>query len=148
RVAHPPRGDGRAGRRPGRPRGRRVRLGHARRTSSASARGRAHERGAVLVTVAISLAVVVVCTALTVDLGRVSVLRRDLQNVADAATLDLVRLVDGRRAAEILADGRWDATLAGSRDRNDARLGPDAVVSARLGHHDAGTGAFRPVASA
>ncbi|HEU5152792.1 MAG TPA: pilus assembly protein TadG-related protein [Iamia sp.] len=126
------------------------RLAHARRATPAStvAPARPRERGSVLVTVALSLAVVVVCTALTVDLGRVSVLRRDLQNVADAAALDLVRLVDGRSAGAIVGDERWAATLAGSRARNDGSLGPDATVTARLGSHDATTGAFRPVASA
>lgn len=104
------------------------------------------ERGSVLPLVAICLTVLVTCTALTVDLGRVGTLRRDLQNVADAAALDLVRLVDGRTAAAIVGDGRWAATLQAALDRNGFAVGGAAAVTARLGRYDAGTDTFTPTA--
>ena len=125
-----------------------TRLGHVRSAPGTATGARSRQDGAVLVTVAISLVVIVVCAALTVDLGRVSVLRRDLQNVADAAALDLVRLVDGRTAGEILADGRWDAALDASLARNGFTTGPDADVVTRLGSHDVAADVFHPVASA
>ncbi len=95
------------------------------------------ERGSVLTLVAVSLSVIVICTALTVDLGRVSTLRRELQNVADAAALDLVRLVDGRTAAAILGDAEWDATLASSLDRNGFERDAAGSVTVQLGRYDA-----------
>jgi uncharacterized membrane protein len=100
------------------------------------------EHGSVTVVVAISLSVIVVCTALTVDLGRISTLRRDLQNVADAAALDLVRLVDGRTRDEIVVDPEWDATLAVSLERNGVDPTGTAEVTVRLGDHDPVTGTF------
>jgi uncharacterized membrane protein len=98
--------------------------------------------------VVISLSVIVTCTALTIDLGRVSTLRRDLQNVADAAALDLVRLVDGRTAGEITADPLWESTRAASLARNGFTTDVDADVAVRLGAYDAGGDVFTPVVDA
>lgn len=101
-----------------------------------------------LIMVAISMTVIVVATALTVDLGRVSTRRRDLQNVADAAALDLVRLVDGRTAGEITTDARWDATKQASLARNDFVPGGDRTVTVQLGSYDTAAEVFTPVAGA
>jgi uncharacterized membrane protein len=109
------------------------RLSHRRGGVAAARRG---ERGSVLVIVALSLTVIVICTALTIDLGRVSTARRDLQNVADAVALDLVRLVDGRTAAEVVTDPRWASTLAASLDRNAFVPGGDRAVEVAVGTYD------------
>lgn len=106
---------------------------------------RRRERGSVLPLVAASMVVVVLCAALTIDLGRVSTLRRDLQNVADAAALDLVRMVDGRGAAAIVADPRWDGALVASLDRNGFERDAETTVAVRLGHHDVATDVFTEV---
>ncbi len=113
-----------------------------------ASRARRGDGGSVLLMVAISLSVIVTCTALTVDLGRVSTLRRDLQNVADAAALDLVRLVDGRTAGEIATDPAWAATRAASLERNGFVVDGDASATVRLGAYDAAGEVFTPVASA
>lgn len=97
--------------------------------------------------VAICLTLIVTCTALTVDLGRISTTRRNLQNVADAVALDLVRLVDGRTAGEIEADPLWTSTRTAVLERNDFAPDTDAAVEVTLGTHDVRADVFHPVAS-
>jgi hypothetical protein len=78
------------------------------------------DRGAVIPIVALLLPVLMVMTAMTVDLGRQRLLRRDLQADADVIALDLARLADGRTRLEIEeADpGAYLAYLNGSLQRN------------------------------
>lgn len=114
------------------------------RPASAPRRPRPGERGSVLFIVALSLSVLVTCTALTVDLGRVSGLRRDLQNVADAVALDLVRLVDGRTAAEVVGDPRWQATLDASLERNGFTPSGSRTVVVAVGSYDPVVESFTP----
>jgi uncharacterized membrane protein len=79
------------------------------------------ERGAVLVIVALSLGFLITITAVTVDLGRLSLRRRDMQAVADVVALDMARLVNGRTTQEILteSDPSWTDSLDQSAARND-----------------------------
>lgn len=125
-----------------------MKLAHRSVSGGIGPRARRGEAGSVLLIVAISLSVIVTSTALTIDLGRLSSLRRDLQNVADAAALDLVRLVDGRTAGEITSDPRWVATRDASLARNGFVSDTDAVVTARLGAYDADAEVFTPVTAA
>ena len=64
-------------------------------------RSRRDERGAIIPMVAMLLVVLIPSTAIAVDLGMQRVVRRDMQALADVVALDLVRLVDGRTAAQI-----------------------------------------------
>jgi uncharacterized membrane protein len=85
-------------------------------------RAKERDRGAVLVVVALSMGFLLAATALTVDLGRLMMRRRDVQNVADVVALDLVRRLDGRTHDEILADPSpvgFAATIVSSRTQND-----------------------------
>lgn len=74
------------------------------------------ERGAILILVAICSTVLLVSVAFTVDLGRISTTRRDLQKVADAVALDVSRRLDGRTRSEVTSTAQ--ATFAASLDRN------------------------------
>lgn len=114
-----------------------------RRPSAASARD--GERGAVIVLVALTVSVLVTATAFTVDLGRISTERRNLQKTADVAALDLSRRIDGRTAGEILADPEWDAALQASLARNGFDGGTQTVA---LGSWDPRTEAFTPASAA
>lgn len=101
------------------------------------------ERGSVLILVALCLSVLITATALTVDLGRISTTRRDLQKTADVAALDLSRLLDGRTAAQIVAAPSYAATLTASLERNGFTLttrGRQAIPS--LGSWDPTTQVF------
>ena len=113
---------------------------------SAGGAGRDGERGAILVLVSICLTVLVTATAFTVDLGRISVVRRDLQNVADAAATDLSRLLDGRTASELVADPAWDTALQASLARNGFGEGNGEGATSSVGHWDATTETFSPSA--
>ena len=100
------------------------------------------ERGSIIILTAICLSVLVTATALTVDLGRISLTRRDLQNVADASAMDLSRLLDGRTTAELVADPAWDAALQRSLTRNHFGTGDGQQATASVGHWDASTQVF------
>jgi uncharacterized membrane protein len=94
------------------------------------------ERGAVIAIVALSLGFLLAATALTVDLGRQWIRRRDMQNVADALSLDLVRRVDGRTEAEILSDPSpigFTSTIATSRAQNDFAPSATRTLTVELG---------------
>lgn len=106
--------------------------------------GRRGESGAVIIIVAIALSVLVTATAFTVDLGRVSVQRRDLQKVADVAALDLSRRLDGRTASEIVADPTWEAALDASLARNGFPQDTAHTVTVALGSYDTVDEEFTP----
>jgi uncharacterized membrane protein len=98
------------------------------------------DRGAIIPMVAMLLVVLIPSTAIAVDLGMQRVVRRDLQALADVVALDLVRLVDGRTAAQI--DSGYNglptmaAALANSVDRNVDVLGDPPQVTVKLAFMD------------
>lgn len=98
------------------------------------------ERGAIIPMVAMLLAVLIPSTALAVDVGMQRVVRRDMQALADIVALDLVRLVDGRTAAQINSGynglNTLDAALAKSVARNSDVLGDAPLVTAKLAFMD------------
>ncbi|MGN6692683.1 MAG: pilus assembly protein TadG-related protein [Aquihabitans sp.] len=115
-------------------------LAHHRSAVAAARRG---ESGAVIVMVALVITVLITATAFTVDLGRISTERRNLQKVADVTALDLSRRLDGRTAAQIVADPAWEQALAASLARND--FSADAgTVAVAIGTWDAATEVFTP----
>lgn len=119
------------------------------RRGALAARARRGERGAVLMMVALSMTIVVTCTALTVDLGRVSTMRRELQNVADAAALDLARALDGTTPADALVEAEvWHEAVGATLDRNGFGGTATQQVEVAVGHYDADTDEFTPYAGA
>lgn len=62
-----------------------------------------HDRGAVIPLVALLLPVLILMTAIAVDLGRQRDARRSAQADADIISLDLVRLADGRTLNDIMS---------------------------------------------
>jgi uncharacterized membrane protein len=98
------------------------------------------ERGAIIPMMAMLLVVLIPSTAIAVDLGMQRVVRRDMQALADVVALDLVRLVDGRTAAQIRSgyNGRstLDAALVRSVARNDRALGDPPLVTVKLAFMD------------
>src|SRR3954471_25054439 len=97
------------------------------------------DRGAVLPIVALSLAVLMVMTAFSVDIGRQMMRRREAQGSADVIALDLARLVDGRTRSAIEIDPTWDQTRRDAAARNNF---PQSGVSADLSHWDEATQTF------
>ncbi|MCU1497556.1 MAG: putative transrane protein [Acidimicrobiales bacterium] len=112
------------------------------------ARARGDERGAALVLVALCLSVLVTAVAFTVDLGRVSTSRRNLQKTADVVALDLARRLDGRTTAQIVAAGDLDAAQAASLDRNGFRPAGERRADRAIGHWDAASETFTPTTGA
>ncbi|MGH9185603.1 MAG: pilus assembly protein TadG-related protein, partial [Acidimicrobiales bacterium] len=110
-------------------------------TAPRTHRHRARERGTVIPLVAISLTVLMTFTALAVDLGRVSLERRDLQAVADTVALDMSRLITGEAASAIYGPA-WDAALLASRERNHFPPGESRTMTATLGCYVQLTDAF------
>ncbi|CAN5551434.1 TadG family pilus assembly protein [soil metagenome] len=107
--------------------------------------GSDRERGAILILTSICLTVLVLATSFTVDLGRVSATRRDLQADADVMALDLARLLDGRTTAQIEGDPAWAQAIAASAARNDFGGDPPAVT---LGVYDPVADVFQPTGPA
>lgn len=120
-------------------------------TATSLRRRAADEGGSVMLLVSISMVMILGFTALTVDIGRLSGERRDLQDVADVISLDVVReleaqiathapLVGPPLAAVIEADPAFQAAVQRSADRNDFPRNQLAVV---VGRKDRGV-AFIP----
>ncbi len=120
------------------------------------------DRGVVLAIVALSLVTLITMTAMTIDLGRLMIKRRDLQALSDVVALDMIRDVNGRTRAAIEADSNWNAALIASVQRNPSTAGTSATpvaigtgsvkagtltVTATLGTIDATTRAFTASAS-
>lgn len=116
-------------------------IGHQR---GLAGRARDGERGAVLVLVAVCATVLVTAVAFTVDLGRVSLLRRDLQKTADVVALDLARRLDGRTTAEIVADPTFETVFRASLKRNGFIDGASNDATWRIGRWDPRTDTFTP----
>lgn len=91
---------------------------------------RQDDRGAVIPMVAVSLVVLILGTAFSIDLGRQMSRRRDMQAIADVIALDMGRLIDGGTVADIrgtvwpadATNPTWLAQLDDSRRRNDFLL--------------------------
>jgi uncharacterized membrane protein len=103
---------------------------------------RRQERGFVLIVTGIAMTLLAGVAALAIDLGRLYVVRAELQSFTDAAALAAARDFDGSAAsldrakadAQRLAEGphamRWDmgsqaiahVTVSSSRDRDGRRL--------------------------
>ena len=103
------------------------------------------DRGAVLPIMALSLVVLMVATAFSIDIGRQILRRREAQAVADVIALDLGRLIDGRSTSAIEGDSRWSQTRNDAANRNG--FSPDGVTAV-LGRWDDATGAFTPTTGA
>ncbi|CAN5694507.1 hypothetical protein BH10ACT1_BH10ACT1_02720 [soil metagenome] len=119
-----------------------MRLGHHGHGGSLVARARRDESGAVLVLVALCLTVLVTAVAFTIDLGRISTTRRDLQRTADVTALDLARKLEGRTTSVIVADAQFDISFDRSLARNGFVRSGDKVGAKRLGHWNAQTEVF------
>lgn len=63
-----------------------------------------HQRGAIAIIVGISIAVLVGMIGLALDLGRMFVIKTELQNAADACALAAAKELDGNSGAKIRAD--------------------------------------------
>jgi uncharacterized membrane protein len=100
------------------------------------------ERGAVLPIVAMTLTVLLLSTAFTVDLGRQMLLRRDLQANADAVAFDLARLLDGRTGDQLGAAS--DTAQVKTRSATANGIAANKLVVA-WGTYDEATNTFTPV---
>lgn len=119
---------------------------------AAAVRKRARdEGGSVILLISISMVMILGFTALTVDIGRLSGERRDLQDVADVVSLDVVRELEAQTAlhapltgpplaAVIQGDSAFGGAIQRSADRNEFPRNQLVVV---VGRKDPGV-AFRP----
>jgi len=99
------------------------------------------DRGAVLPIVALSLVVLMVTTAFSLDIGRQILRRRQAQAVADLVAIDLGRQIDGRTTCAIESDPQWDQTRVDGANRNEF---PPSGLTAVLGRWDDATRTFTP----
>jgi tight adherence protein G len=106
------------------------------------------ERGAVTLTVALVLTVLMGAASLALDLGMQRVGVRDMQALSDVVALDLARQIDGRSVTAIESDTKWVAGKNASVARNDDTLGDSPNVTAVLGDLNTGTGVFTPMSGA
>lgn len=105
------------------------------------------QRGAVTLTVALTMTALMGVASLALDVGLQRVGVRDMQALSDVVALDLARHLDGRTAAVIDADPAWDSAMAESIDRNDDTLGDTPQVTTELGEIDVVAKEFVPVPS-
>ncbi|MEU4418766.1 hypothetical protein [Nocardia salmonicida] len=106
------------------------------------------ERGAVTLTVALTLSALMGIASFALDLGMQRVGIRDMQALSDVVALDMARHLDGRTRAVIEADPVWDTALAQSVARNDDTFGDTPTVEYLLGELDLDTGEFEEVGPA
>lgn len=123
-------------------------LGHRRRPANLVDRARRDERGAVLILVSLCLTVLVTAVAFTIDLGRISTTRRDLQKTADVTALDLARRLDGRTTSQLVASGDLDGVMTASLARNGFTVGGPRVAVRAIGHWNNVTQVFTPTTGA
>lgn len=107
--------------------------------------GERDERGAVLIMSVLLMVVVLTFTAFAVDLGTQRVARRDMQSLADAAALDLARVIKGRTADTVLNDPAWPRVKRQVVEQNRTTVGDSTELTPVLGTVDPATGAFTPV---
>jgi uncharacterized membrane protein len=95
---------------------------------------RERDRGAVIPVVALTLVTLIAMAAMTIDLGRLMIKRRDLQALADVVSLDLVRDIDGSTYNAYLPGGPKNSVLSQHRDQSVTRNGGDPTkVTYQLG---------------
>jgi hypothetical protein len=100
----------------------------------------AGERGAVLVTTALLLTVLLVCAALTVDLGYLYCARAQLQNAADAAALAGIAELRSGGDDWAVRDAAADVAAANEAAASPVQLDADRDVV--IGRYDWRAGAF------
>ncbi len=93
------------------------------------------DRGAVLAVVVLSIVALITMSSIAIDLGRQMLRRREAQAVADVVALDLVRFIDGRSEAEILADPDWATTISAAAARNNYPVGRLTVALGTYNAH-------------
>ena len=85
------------------------------------------DRGAVIPLVALVLGALITMTAIAVDLGRLMVVRRDLQAAADVISLDMARHLDGVSTRSVLeTNPSWNQQKVLTSNRN--KVDPSKVV--------------------
>lgn len=89
-----------------------------------------HQRGAVAIIVALSIFVLVGMIGLAIDLGRMFVIKTELQNAADACALGAARELDGTANALTRADNV--GVLIGIRNKINFQHEPTPVTAASL----------------
>lgn len=97
--------------------------------------GGRRDRGAVVPFVALTLVVVILGAALSVDIGRLAVAGRDAREVADLAALDAARVLDPTRTAAAQEPAVVAAARA-SAGRNGFADGRDGALLVDLGTFD------------
>ncbi len=105
------------------------------------------ESGGVTLMVAIMMTLLLGVASLALDLGMQRVSLRDMQALSDVVALDMARQIDGRTAAGIEADPKWNQGLNQSVARNGDTFGSTPAVSAELGELDPLSGRFTVVPS-
>lgn len=100
------------------------------------------DRGAVLPLMAVAIGVLILAAALAVDIGRETDTNRNLQSIADLASIDAVRSMTGDTAANQQAVVEAVALLSAARNSHG---GVDDVLTVELGFVD-DTGTFTPAA--
>jgi uncharacterized membrane protein len=100
------------------------------------------ERGAVAVTAALVMTVLLGAASLALDLGLQRVGVRDMQALADVVALDMARQIDGRSVDTIQADPKWLQGRDASVARNASTIGDPPTVTPVLGSVSDLTGAF------
>lgn len=102
----------------------------------------APERGSVAIIVALSIAVLIGMIGLAVDLGRMFVIKTELQNAADACALAAANELDGNTGAKLRADaaGIWVSTGNKINFQHDAAT--DATVNLALTYSETLNGIY------
>lgn len=103
---------------------------------------RAREEGAIAPMVAIVATVLILFAAFAVDLGLARVARQDMQSLADAVALDMVRKIEGRTVGQLETSADWQAAVDQVVAQNAGTAGSPPEVDVELGHLDA-AGVFR-----
>lgn len=92
------------------------------------------DRGSVIPLVAIFMGVLLIAGFMAIDVGRMTDTNRSLQSVADLASIDAVRSIDGRTAAEQQADIELAAEQSANRNQHG---GGSDELAVELGTVDA-----------
>ena len=103
---------------------------------------RKDENGAVALTVALVVTLLLAVASFALDLGLARVGVRDMQAVADVVALDMARQIDGRTVSAIEADTKWLQGRDDSVARNADTLGGEPTVTPVLGTLNSVTGVF------
>ena len=91
---------------------------------------RAHQRGSVAIATALSLVVLVGFTGIVMDYGRLTVMKAELQNAADACALSAARELDG--AADALTRAQGAGAAVATRNSVNFQSGAVALAGADM----------------